>query len=353
MMLNNFKRFLSAIALVILPNLVFSQALEPMKVLFIGNSYTFMNGMPSMFEKMSQKTGKNILVEHCTQGGASFHVHSERKELYQTIKKRQWDYVILQGYSRELTEPVEYLDTASLPYINQILDSIYANNACSNVMFYMTWGYQDGYGEREDINTYEKMADTVRSGYKWLGQHYGNPIVPVGMVWKEAKEKEKINLYDADRAHPNLTGSYLIAATFYSAFFDELLPENYFSGVPEEIAKSINRRAFKYVSEHRKEYDLNHNMFRVELRPTIKESEFKLKYSANFPDADSIRWDFGDGIYSLDSIGTHVYRQAGDYIVVLHVMGECGFRQYVTQIKAQPIERARRPRRKKKRDDVD
>ena len=38
------------------------------KVLFIGNSYTYRNSMPDIFEGISISKGKNVEVEHCTLG---------------------------------------------------------------------------------------------------------------------------------------------------------------------------------------------------------------------------------------------------------------------------------------------
>ena len=132
------KKFFNGILALFATGSVSAQA-EPVKVLFIGNSYTHMNNMPKMFEKISKDAGMNVIVEKCAQSGASFKVHSEREEVYEAIKSRDWDYVILQGYSRELTFDPEHIDTATVPYLNKITTSIYDNYACTNVLFYISF----------------------------------------------------------------------------------------------------------------------------------------------------------------------------------------------------------------------
>jgi hypothetical protein len=49
-----------------------------MNVLFIGNSYTHMNKMPSLFEKIAISKGIKVNVEMSAKSGHSFRMHSER-----------------------------------------------------------------------------------------------------------------------------------------------------------------------------------------------------------------------------------------------------------------------------------
>lgn len=323
-----------------------SEADEPLKFLFIGNSYTYMNDMPSMFEKIAKKSGKNVLVEKNTQGGASFRIHTGREDMFQAIRKRQWDYVILQGFSREMSFRPDYIDTASVPFIQQILDSIYANNACTSVRFYMTWGYDEGFKEREEVDTYDKMADSIRKGYIYAGDKFNLPVVPVGMVWKQARNKKGIDLYYKDRAHPSETGSYLIASTFFSAFFDQPIEENYFSKVDDDLAATINKLSYEYVHKRRKEYHLDDYIFDMELDQNWTKS-MELDYKADFPGA-TLNWYVGDSLISSKPKGSYKLEKGTEQVVKLEVERDCGVRVYAQVISTQPIDRARRCRRKDK-----
>ena len=128
-----------------------------LNILFIGNSYTHMNSMPFIFDKIAKAKGKSVNVEMSTHSGFSFKQHSERADMYDAIKSREWDYVILQGYSREFTHPFDTIDSASIPYIAGIIDTIRNNNPCTNLLFYMTWGYKNGYDQNEAVDSYLKM----------------------------------------------------------------------------------------------------------------------------------------------------------------------------------------------------
>lgn len=344
------KKFLAhlLLAFLILPFGLFGQKAkgdDKIKILFIGNSFTYMNNMPDMFKKIAKSSGKEVIVESNTKGGYSFKEHVTRPDMFKAISKRKWDYVILQGYSRELSFPKEYLDTATMPFVEQILDSIYTNNSCTNVMFYMTWGYQEGYPAREEIKTFEMMADSIRNGYKFIGQHYNIPVVPVGMVWKELRAAKDYDLYVKDQFHPNLTGSFLIASTFYSAIFNER--NEFFRpfGVKRRIANNITKTAFEYVEDNSVEYGLDRTHLLVQFDEG-KRSDNKLTYASNFDDATKYLWDFGDGSNSESQSGVHRYVEEGKYDVSVTAESQCGMREYHQTIRVDSIERGRRPRRK-------
>jgi len=316
---------------------------EAIKVLFIGNSFTYMNDMAGLFEKMATNSGKEVIVESNTKGGASFKEHTGRKDMYRAINKRKWDYIILQGYSREMTYPKEYLDTATMPYIDQILDSIYQNNSCTNVLFYMTWGYEVGYPSREEIKTFEMMADTIRNGYKFIGNHYKIPVVPVGMVWKELRKRKDYDFYISDQFHPNINGSYLVASTFFSAIFNEQNEDFRPFGVRKRQSKVIAETAFKYVTEHSDEYKLNQNYIFMHIEEGRK-SNHKLEFNSSFEDATKYLWKFGDGEESDQQSGVHLFKESGKYEVNLIVESDCGAREYRQMVNIQYPKRARRIR---------
>lgn len=298
-------------------------AQEPTKILFIGNSYTHMNNMPGIFEKMAHEAEKNVLVEKNTRSGASFKVHAAREEMYVAINSRKWDVVVLQGYSRECSFPREYMDTATVPYVQQILDSIYANNPCTEVMLYMTWGYEDGYKERLETDSYDKMATRIAEGYEYLSEYFQLPIVPVGMVWKQVKSKQLVDLYAPDRAHPSVHGSYLIASTFYSALFEERGEGIYTQPIRKSDAEIIKIEAYNFVSENKERYGLDTNRFWIDYF-TSEDGKYKVQFESNYPRAKSIRWELGDGSVIEERTGVYEYDRHGEYTIKLMVEDQCG-----------------------------
>jgi len=303
-------------------------SINPMNILFIGNSYTHYNNMPSLFEKLAISKKYKINVEMNARSNHTFKMHSKREDMYQAIRKTKWDYVVVQGFSRELMFSKERIDTASLPYFRQIMDSIYSNNPCTNVLLYMTWGYENGYEGDNLVLTYQEMSDRIKAGYRYLAEMYQVPIVPVGDVWKNFRETyPSIRLYQEDSQHPNLLGSYLIANTFYTSIFKNT-PENGF--VPAKIdtatAKKIQRLSFSSVSTIIDTFKLNQNTMKFHFERN-KKGEFIASGTANYPFADSLYWDLGNGIRISNSNFRWKYSKSGTYLVKLIVYEKCGVRE--------------------------
>jgi len=329
----------------------------PLKILFIGNSYTHMNDMPKMFDKIARKAGLNVIVEQSAQSSATFQIHSERKEMFTAINKRQWDYVILQGFSRELAHQPEYIDTATVPYLSKITDSIYINNPCTNVLFYMTWGYESGYEERPEVDSYDKMADSIERGYRYIGEKYDVPVVPVGMVWREVKNTTEIDLYDDDRAHPSSRGSYLIANTFFESIFGISANVN-LSIVRERDASEIREAVSTVLNENRVDYKLDR--FQIGLEPRVvvtvdtlslvKEETYEVEFTANYPEAESIMWIFEDGYTSSEWTGIYKLLASDAQKVEVHIADKCGVRHiYNRKVVFITPENRRRRRREERR----
>lgn len=314
-----------------------AQTQDAINILFIGNSYTHMNSMPFIFDKIAKAKGKSVNVEMNTHSGFSFKQHSERADMYEAIKSRQWDYVILQGFSREFINPKEVLDSATVPYLSGIIDTIRFNNPCTNLLFYMTWGYKNGYELDETVNTYVKMSDTIANGYKYISDYYHIPIVPTGRVWNKVRDEyPEINLYDADLAHPSKNGSYLSACTFYTSIFRESPEGAITQTISLDNAKIIQKAAASYVLPRLKEFNLDSNIWEVQYSRSVS-GDFIANLWANFPNATELEWDLGDKTKSNEPIFKHVYKKPGEYTVKLVVTDTCGVRTYTKNILFKPL----------------
>lgn len=315
--------------------------------LFIGNSFTYYNDMPRMFDAIATNAGKNVYVKSNTKGGASFEEHSQRPSVYASIKSHKWDNVILQGYSREFIHSAEHVDTATIPYLNQILDSIYANNPCTNVYFYMTWGYEKGFGDYEYTKDFEGMADTIHGGYMRIGAHYQLPIVPVGKVWKQVKMGSRANLYAPDKFHPSKKGSYLAAATFFSAFYDEENRNYRPNGISKKMADYISHQAFELVHDNRAFYSLDEQQSLVHWKFN-SDGTVKANFNATFPNALTYKWtiDYKDVI--TENFGSYVFADQNPHRVELQVNSSCGTRNYSYLMPQEYYQKANLTRREKR-----
>ena len=94
-MKNLFKYFI----LLLSPIAIHAQ--DSASVLFIGNSYTYYNDMPGLFQDLSSSLGKATYVDSKVNGGATMQVHANDPVSYQKMNSSNWDYVVLQGQSQE------------------------------------------------------------------------------------------------------------------------------------------------------------------------------------------------------------------------------------------------------------
>jgi len=294
---------------------------QPMRILFVGNSYTHYNKMPEIIQKMADQRGVKVEIHMSAESNHTFKMHSKREGLYKKIRQHKWDYVVLQGFSRELAFGNEYIDTAVVPYVNIILDSIYKNNACTNVWLYETWGYLNGYSDGKIQMTYQEMSDAIHIGYLYLSKKYNFPIVPVGKVWETVKENfPSYSLYDNDGQHPAKLGSYLVAYCFYYSLLRQTAPTDYYNGLNQIQAEQIQKSAASFISSNYNRYGLWSNFIQVNKASKALEVDVL----AVFPEASKVVWEFGDGSTETNFSASHKYKKKGTYTVKATIYKACG-----------------------------
>ena len=318
-------RFFSFLVGFFFASMVFSQ---PMRVLFVGNSYTHYNNMPKLFEQMADSKGVQLEVLMDAKSSHTFEMHSKRPELYKNIRSTKWDYIVLQGFSRELAQDRAVIDIQSIPYIKLLLDSIYANNSCTNVLLYQTWGYDTGF--KDDTLgidwSYQTMSDRIHEGYLYVSAQLNLSIVPVGKVWETVKENHpQIQLYQEDKQHPSLAGSYLAASCFYAALFKTAPNLSFTAKLDPKQAAVIQEIAGVQVLMNKSRYKINQNTVELEVKLSTDEKKV-VHLNANYPNASSVIWDFGDGMTEKSFKTRHVYGKPGDYEIKIKVQDACGER---------------------------
>lgn len=301
-------------------------------VLFIGNSYTIMNDMPVLFKDLAASFNRKVEIDTVINRGKNLKFQSLQPQTYEKIKSRKWDYVVIQGHSSEFAQPQSVVDQNSKPYLSQLIDSVRANNSCTKVVMYMTWGYKNGNTHWAPINTYATMQATIEKEYLRCADLFSVSVVPVGMAWQEVRNAApEIELYDADLMHPSLKGSYLAACTFYTSIFGVSPTNNTFKlAIPETEKAKLELSASQMVLN-------NLNRWRWVPRKPETVTGFDLVLANNSlilqnkaSNYDSLSWDFGDGTKSVEANPKHDYSKKGEYFVVQKVSNSCGVK-YVTR----------------------
>ena len=181
------------------------------KVLFIGNSHTYLNFMPQMLVELAGAGDRQfeLFTEQCTGEGASLEWHWNHPPSRGAIENRRWDFVVLQDRSGgPLEEPVSFRRHAHL------LDGEIKKRGAETIL-YMTWANRQRPETQAALTeAYINLATDLQAG-----------IAPVGMAWKAVhRVVPDFDLYHHDGRHANPAGSYLAACVFYSVLF-KVTPE--------------------------------------------------------------------------------------------------------------------------------
>lgn len=304
----------------------FINAQDSVSVLFIGNSYVYVNDLPTVFSNLTSSLGDEVTFDSKTNGGYTFQNHLNDPLTQTKIEAKPWDFVILQGQSQEPSFPTSQVNTQTLPAAVSLADSIYANWYCSQAMYFMTWGRQNGDPQWDSINTFDKMNVRLRNAYVRIADSAQASVSPVGIAWKYVRDNHPtINLYDADGSHPNTAGTYLSACTFYASIFRKSpVGASYTFGLDATTAGILQNAAAIAVLDS---LDVWH------LRPREEISIADFQYVMNGGTVQflntswrstSFNWIFGDGGSSTDETPIHTYSTNGTYSVQLIASSECG-----------------------------
>ncbi|MEO8590419.1 MAG: DUF4886 domain-containing protein [Flavobacteriales bacterium] len=193
-------------------------------VLFIGNSYTYVNDLPDMFRQIALSLGDTVSTGMQAPGGYTLQDHTYDPATQAAIASQQWDYVVLQEQSQFGALPTfeAYTDVAA----ETLTYKIQLSSECGYPVFYMTWGRENGDAtwcpQYPHMCTYAGMQQALRDNYIQLALDNEGYVSPVGWAWKLVRDTHpNIELYQADESHPSVSGTYLAACVFYCTLFRE------------------------------------------------------------------------------------------------------------------------------------
>ncbi len=192
-----------------------SQSDDPLQILFIGNSYTFVNEMPEVFAELAELGDHEVNVTMLAKAGFSLNDHAQDPETRKVLDSQSWDYVILQEKSN-----LPILDKEEMAQGIRQLNELTAAQGTKNILF-MPWAYRDGFPAAE-LEDYQAMQSLVANAYLAVAADFELSVAPVGIVWQAALERDpQLDLWSSDGSHPSPLGSYLAANVFYALIFSQ------------------------------------------------------------------------------------------------------------------------------------
>jgi len=313
--------------LILLTSISSVNAQDSTSALFIGNSYTYFNNMPNIVAEIAASFGNHLDYAAQTPGGMTFAGHAGSANTYNAMNSTDWNYVVLQAQSQEPSFPFGQVNSQTLPYAMQLADSAQAISTCSQAMFFMTWGRENGDPQWDSINTFDKMNSRLRLAYLRFADSSNASVSPVGVAWKYVRDNyPNIMLYSGDGSHPSYAGSYLAACTFYASIFHSSpFGSSFYGNLSETDAFLLQQAASQCVLDSTQTWHLQHHdsIATVGFSYQIDAINLAVNFNENIDFIDSILWDFGDGNTSSESNPTHSYNEPGTYQVQLIGFSAC------------------------------
>jgi len=218
-----------------------------MKVLFIGNSYTYYNEMPKILEAIASGNGKTLETDQVTKGGWYLHKYLDEKnefhdKLMALIAENKYDVCFLQEQSM-----CPYLDYARFADgANRLLRRL--EGAVDEFILYQTWARKEGSPSLEKHSlTPEQFGEGIVLAYEKFGREAGLRVSPVGRKFAAFRKIDnETDLYNEDKSHPSYAGSCLAALQHYKTLFGEAPGDTSMLELPVEVRERMR----KVVSEN-------------------------------------------------------------------------------------------------------
>jgi len=192
------------------------QASAPLRILMLGNSFTYYNNMPSM---LAEITGAEVVTH--TKGGAHLSEQLDPNtkigaSTLQALDEGNWDYVVLQEQS---AQPIKSDEPEYMNSVTELSNRVRAIGATP--IIYATWPYFDGADRLTNLGiTREEMGERLKSSFEKAASSTGALMANVEGAFDSASNLDM--LYAEDGVHPSAIGSRLAAETIAQTIEEDL-----------------------------------------------------------------------------------------------------------------------------------
>lgn len=233
---------------------VCAQAKDSLRMLWIGNSYTFFNDLPSVVRDIAATQGMKLSMTTVLKGGEHLSGHLRNQRLHELLKRGGWDYVVVQEFSAGPAADTRTVERTVYPYARTIDSLAMEYSPQAKVIFYMTWGHKYGNVYKNDYvldDDYQTMQERLKTSYLEMAHDNNAWCAPVGMAWQTVRnEHPEYVLYAQDCFHPSLVGSYLAANVIFATIWQRPYQTDIRCGLPVDQTEILQQTAQKTVLEN-------------------------------------------------------------------------------------------------------
>jgi hypothetical protein len=211
------------------------------RVLFIGNSYTYVNDLPAMVAELARAGGRAIQTGMAAEGGLTLADQVKSSATQAKLGSTAWDIVVLQEQS-QIPAVAQFRTDQMYPAARDLIRTIRVSHA--RPMFFLTWAHRDGWPEN-GLPDYTRMQTAIDDGYLALAGELGVAVAPVGIAWATVVSRNaQAGLWQDDGSHPTIAGTYLAACVFFAAIFHQSpIGLAYHAGLADEVTAALQQVA--------------------------------------------------------------------------------------------------------------
>ena len=197
---------------------------KTISILFIGNSLTYINGLPTKFANIASSDDTNKIrfkIQSVTAPGVSLSDLWRNPDVQLTLKSRHWDFIVLQERSSWSYSPQSIQETnnavfiwnaalrkmGTVPVLIQNWSDKAGSEIYTNPSYYL-YGRDPDSAQKEFSNHTDEVA-----------KYFNIDVIPLGDFWAYIRKLPGApDLYNSDGHHPGVAGAYLSALIFYRFF---------------------------------------------------------------------------------------------------------------------------------------
>lgn len=199
------------------------QPANALRVLFVGNSHTFLNDVPQLVARLAEaaKVERPLAFVMQARGGETLAGHLAGSAVRQRLAQQAWDFVVLQEQQqrptftwnpeqieREFYEPVRTLD-------------VLIRAAGARTILTMTAARREGDPANRPGDSYEAMQERSREAHMTVARQISARVAPVGLAWRALhRQRPELPLWVADGSHASMHGSYLAACVLFATLYE-------------------------------------------------------------------------------------------------------------------------------------
>ena len=188
-----------------------------MKILFVGNSHTYMNDMPKLVSDMIENTtGQPCEVFMLAYSGRSLKWHMAEEYFSErfNILYGQYDYCVIQEQAHPMTD-----ESDTIAYTKRIIEL--CNKVNTKPVIFETWAEKAQPENQTEMNR----------RYRKLAKDSGAILAPIGEVWtgvlSSLPDSQNEDLFFHDGEHASAVGDYLIAMVLTKAITGKLPDQSF------------------------------------------------------------------------------------------------------------------------------